>query len=202
LRTLARRGPRGVELVISTEAARLQWRQVADQLHPKVPKLTALMDEAKADVLAFISFPKDHRPKIYSTNPLERRNGEIKRRTKVVRISPNEPAMIPLVGAIRLEQNHERAVQRARYMALETVAPLSDDPLVKLPAVAADPTPPVISATPRSYTTPRHTIYRYGFRHLQPWLDTSVSERAKRFRGLAKSGSAVMLFTLFRAKPG
>ena len=119
------------------ETARVQWRQVADQLRPKVPKLAALMDEAETDVLAYMSFPKDHRPKIHSTNPLERLNGEIKRRTEVVGIFPNEAAITRLVGAILLEQNDEWAVQRARYMTLETIAPLSDDPIVKLPAVAA-----------------------------------------------------------------
>jgi len=118
------------------EMARAQWRQVADQLRPKVAKLAALMDEAEADVLAFMSFPKDHRLKIHSTNPLERLNGEIKRRTDVVGIFPNEDAITRLVGAILLEQNDEWAVQRARYITLETMAPLSEAPIFKLPAVA------------------------------------------------------------------
>ena len=118
------------------EAARTQWRQVADQLRPKVPKLAALMDDAETDVLAFMSFPKDHRLKIHSTNPLERLNGEIKRRTEVVGIFPNEAAIPRLVGAILLEQNDEWAVQRARYMTLETIATLSNDASVSLPAMA------------------------------------------------------------------
>src|SRR5579863_5800813 len=119
------------------EAARTQWRQVADQLRPKVPKLAAVMDDAETDVLAFMSFPKDHRLKIHSTNPLERLNGEIKRRTEVVGIFPNEAAITRLVGTILLEQNDEWAVQRARYMTLETIAPLSEDPIVMLSAVPA-----------------------------------------------------------------
>ena len=119
------------------ETARAQWRQVADQLRPKVAKLAALMDEVEPDVLAYMTFPAAHRPKLHSTNPIERLNGEIKRRTEVVGIFPNEAAITRLVGAILLEQNDEWAVQRARYMTLETIATLSDDPIVKLPAAAA-----------------------------------------------------------------
>jgi transposase-like protein len=119
------------------EAARKQWRQVADQVRPRVSKLAALMDEAEADVLAYMGFPVQHRAKIHSTNPLERLNGEIKRRSEVVGIFPNEDAVVRLIGALLLEQNDEWAVQRARYMTLETIAPLSNDPLVSLPAMAA-----------------------------------------------------------------
>ena len=93
------------------------------------------MDEAEADVLACMTFPKEHRAKLHSTNPIERLNGEIKRRTEVVGIFPNDEAIVRLVGAILLEQNDEWAVQRARYMSLETMAPLSDDPTVMLSAV-------------------------------------------------------------------
>jgi putative transposase len=121
----------------SPEAASVQWRAVADQIRPRVPKLATIMDEAEHDVLAYMSFPKEHRAKLHSNNPIERVNGEIKRRTEVVGIFPNEDAITRLVGAILLEQNDEWAVQRARYMTLESVAPLGDDPLVSLPAVAA-----------------------------------------------------------------
>jgi putative transposase len=120
-----------------SEQARAQWRRVADQLRPKLPKLAALMDHAEPDVLAYMSFPTQHRVKLHSTNPLERLNGEIKRRTEVVGIFPNEAAITRLVGAILLEQNDEWAVQRARYITLESIAPVSDDPIVSLPAVAA-----------------------------------------------------------------
>ena len=95
------------------------------------------MDEAEPDVLAYMSFPSQHRAKLHSTNPIERLNGEIKRRTEVVGIFPNEDAIVRLIGAILLEQNDEWAVQRARYMTLETIAPLGDDPIVGLPAVAS-----------------------------------------------------------------
>ena len=119
------------------EAAKAQWRRVADQLRPKLPKLAAFLDQAESDVLAYMTFPAQHRAKLHSTNPIERLNGEIKRRTDVVGIFPNEDAIIRLVGAILLELNDEWAVQRARYMTLETMTSLSDDPLVSLSAVAA-----------------------------------------------------------------
>jgi putative transposase len=139
-----RSGRRVVSAFIATafaqddaEAAKLQWRKVADQIRPKVPKLAALMDEAEPDVLAYMGFPAQHRVKLHSTNPLERLNGEIKRRTEVVGIFPNEDAITRLVGAVLLEQNDEWAVQRSRYMTLESIAPIGDDPLVSLPTLAA-----------------------------------------------------------------
>src|SRR5271165_459583 len=119
----------------SAEAAKAQWRRVADQLRPKLSKLAAFMDEAEDDVLAYMSFPAEHWQKIHSNNGLERLNGEVKRRTDVVGIFPNDDAIVRLVGAILLEQNDEWAVQRARYMTLETMAALSDDPVVGLPAM-------------------------------------------------------------------
>jgi putative transposase len=118
------------------QAARSQWRNVADQLRPRVSKLAALMDSAEADVLAYMNFPAPHRAKLHSTNPLERLNGEIKRRSDVVGIFPNEAAVVRLIGALLLEQNDEWAVQRARYMTLETMTPMSDDHIVRLPEMA------------------------------------------------------------------
>jgi putative transposase len=120
----------------NAEAARAQWRTVADQIRPKVPRLAAIMDDAETDVLAYMTFPKEHRAKLHSTNPIERLNGEIKRRTEVVGIFPNEQAITRLVGALLLEQNDEWAVQRARYMTLETIGQMSNDVIASLPAVA------------------------------------------------------------------
>jgi transposase-like protein len=119
------------------EAAKAQWRKVADQLRPKLPRLASLLDEAEIDVLAYMTFPTAHRAKLHSTNPLERLNGEIKRRTEVVGIFPNEAAIVRLVGAILLEQNDEWSVQRSRYLSLETIATLGDTPIVSLPIMAA-----------------------------------------------------------------
>ena len=118
------------------DAATRQWRQIADSLRPRSEKLAKLMDEAEPDVLAFMTFPGEHRTTIHSTNPLERVNKEIKRRTNVVGIFPNDDAIVRLVGAILLEQNDEWAVSR-RYMTLEAVARLDDPDDVTPTAIAA-----------------------------------------------------------------
>lgn len=116
------------------EAAITQWRTVADQLRERFPKLAVLMDDSETDVLAFMGFPKAHRTQIHSTNPLERVNAEIKRRTDVVGIFPNEAAIVRLVGALLLEQNDEWQLQR-RYMQLEGLQSLSDNQPARLSAV-------------------------------------------------------------------
>jgi putative transposase len=120
----------------TAQDAHAQWKSVADALRDRAPKLAELMDEAREDVLAYTAFPKEHWPQIASTNPLERLNGEIKRRSNVVGIFPNDRAVVRLVGALMLEQNDEWAVSR-RYMSLESLAPVSNDTTVRLPGVAA-----------------------------------------------------------------
>lgn len=117
-------------------AASKTWRQVADQLRQRIPKLAEMMDEAEADVIAFMSFPKAHWPKLHSTNPIERLNKEVKRRADVVGIFPNEESIKRLVGAILLEQNDEWQLQH-RYMTLETMANRADEKPAALTQIAA-----------------------------------------------------------------
>jgi putative transposase len=127
-------------LQVDQEAARQAWRQLADQLRPRWPRLAGLMDESEPDVLAYMAFPAQHRAKLHSTNPLERLNKEVKRRADVVGIFPNEASITRLIGAVLLEANDEWQLQH-RYMQLEAMAELlSPDPeadTMRLPPRAA-----------------------------------------------------------------
>jgi len=115
------------------------WRHVADQLRTRWPKLATLMDESEADVLAFMSFPAQHRVKLHSTNPIERLNKEVKRRADVVGIFPNEDSIRRLIGAVLFEQNDEWQTQH-RYMQVEAFANIEAqeaDPILSIETQAA-----------------------------------------------------------------
>jgi transposase-like protein len=115
------------------------WRHVANQLRSRWPKLAQLMDESEHDVLAYMAFPRQHRTKLHSTNPIERLNKEVKRRADVVGIFPNESAIIRLIGAVLFEQNDEWLIQN-RYMQVEAFEQIDKeelDPLCSITTKAA-----------------------------------------------------------------
>jgi transposase-like protein len=102
-----------------------QLRKVADGLRPKFPKTAALLEDAAEDVLAYRHLPSEHHRQLHSTNPLERLNKEIKRRSNVVGIFPNPAALIRLVGAVLLEQDDEWTVAERRYFSVESMGRLT-----------------------------------------------------------------------------
>ncbi len=112
---------RGTFTATTGAQARQRLGQVADQLRPHTPKVARLLEDAEPELLAFYAFPAEHWPKLRSTNPLERVNREIGRRSDVVGIFPNDAALLRLAGMLLLEQNDEWLVGR-RYLSETSMA--------------------------------------------------------------------------------
>lgn len=108
-------------------AAKAQLAHVVQSLQPRFPKVVQLLLDAQEDVLAYLSFPAEHHRQIHSTNPLERLNREIGRRTDVVGIFPHRASLLRLVGAVLMEQNDEWIAAPRRYFSLESMAKLNRD---------------------------------------------------------------------------
>ena len=145
MRNLLAHVPRGDKSIVAAalrtifaqpdrESASTQLRRVAGSLRPRFANVTQLLEDAEHELLAYMAFPREHWRQLYSTNPLERLNKEIKRRSDVVGIFPNEAAVLRLAGAVLLEVHDEWAIAERRYLAEGSMALLdgvADDDLTK-----------------------------------------------------------------------
>ena len=147
MRNLLTRVPKSAQSFVATmvrtifaqpdsETVYEQYRRIVDQLEGRFPEAAHLLEEVEADLLAFASFPKEHWRQLWSNNPLERLNKEIRRRTDVVGVFPDRSSIIRLVGAVLAEQNDEWQVAR-RYMSVESIAKALADPVVEPEEVMA-----------------------------------------------------------------
>jgi len=122
---------KAVFVIQAPDQVRAHWKRVTEMLRKQFPSAVPVMEAARDDVLAFLDFPQEHWRKVWSTNPLERLNKEIKRRTNVVGIFPNDAAIVRLVGAQLLEQQEEWQLERRRFFSEATMAkiPEPEEPL-------------------------------------------------------------------------
>ena len=143
---------RGIFQATSLAEARQRLGEVVDRLQPAAPKVAGLLEAAESELLAFYELPREHWSKLRSTNPLERVNREIGRRTDVVGIFPNDAALLRLAGALLIEQNDEWLIAR-RYLSQESLElVLVDEPAPK----EATQLTPALSHPRRSSATSRH----------------------------------------------
>ena len=150
------------------------WHKVAEQLRPRWPKLADLMDASEHDVLAYMSFPRQQRTKLHSTNPIERLNKEVKRRADVVGIIPNEASIMRLIGAVLFEQNDEWQTA-SRYMMVEAFAQIDTeevDPILRITTKAASSCPQAIWAITPLDGRDQWDDEGLAIRPLIPWFQT------------------------------
>lgn len=131
---------RTIFAAIDAETVATQWDHVRATLAERWPKAATLMDTAKPEVLAFTAFPTEHWKKVWSTNPLERVNKEIKRRSRVVGIFPNEASVIRLVGAVLADLHDDWIASDRRYLSEASMAKLHPE-RETAPTVTAELTP-------------------------------------------------------------
>ena len=134
-------------VIQAPDQVRAHWQRVTEMLRKQFPTAVPVMEAARDDMLAFLHFPQEHWRKVWSTNPLERLNKEIKRRTNVGGIFPNDAAITRLVGSQLLEQQEEWQLERRRFFSEATMAmiPEPEQPLELMGGDQAEQTAAAIS---------------------------------------------------------